>query len=85
MVVTTLPYLLFHTTGVAVLHRSAKRLREQWSLAQAKWDDQTSREFEEQVLRPLVPQLNLTVAAVQRLAEVLERAEKDLDDRPAES
>lgn len=68
------------TTGVGRLKRATKMLREQWLLTREVWTDENARKFEEQYLQPLLPQMQLTLAAVNRFAEVMEKAEKECGD-----
>jgi len=72
-------------TGVICLSRAAKDLREQWNATADCWQDQNRRDFEEQHLQPLAPRITLMIAAVQRLNEVLEAAERELTDQEREA
>ena len=67
-------------TGVIRLTRAAKQLRDRWSETKEQWNDQNRRDFERNHLEPLAPEITLTLAAVQRLAEVLEQARRDCVD-----
>jgi hypothetical protein len=67
-------------TGAVRLTRAAKKLRDRWAAAKEHWDDQNRRDFEQNHLEPLTPDITLTLAAVQRLAEMLERAERECSD-----
>lgn len=62
------------------LLRAATRLKERWLETKEHWRDQNSEAFQEEFLQPLAPQITLTMAAIQRLAEVFEAAERDLED-----
>jgi hypothetical protein len=68
------------TSGVGRMKQATKILREQWLLTREVWTDETARKFEEQYLQPLLPQMQLTLAAVNRFAEVMEKAEKECGD-----
>ena len=68
------------TSSVGRIHKAMATLREKWALTKEHWNDDASREFEEKHLQPLIPQLRFTMTAVQRLAEVVEKAEKDCED-----
>jgi hypothetical protein len=68
------------TSGVGRMKQATKILREQWLLTREVWADETARKFEEQYLQPLLPQMQLTLAAVNRFAEVMEKAEKECGD-----
>ena len=67
-------------SGNIKLKRSARELREKWELTKDHWNDKTRSDFERQFLEPLAPEITLTVAAILRLAEILEEAEKDCVD-----
>jgi hypothetical protein len=67
-------------TGAIRLTRAAKKLRDQWLATQEHWSDQNQRDFERNHLNPIAPEITLTLAAVQRLAEVLEQAERECSD-----
>ena len=68
------------TSGLAQIQRAAAQLKEQWGEAKSVWNDEPSRTFQEDFLQPLLPELRLTVTAIQRLAEVLVKAEKECQD-----
>ena len=63
-------------SGLGRLQRSAARLKERWQETRTVWMDQTQRQFQEQHLDSLPPQISMVLAATQRLAESLEQAEK---------
>lgn len=67
-------------SGVGRLRRSTAKLKEAWLEAKEHWNDKASNEFEKKYLQPIPPQLTLTVAAVHKLAGVLEQAERDCED-----
>jgi len=69
------------STGLGKLMKAAKRLKEQWELTKPHWRDQNAADFEQTHLQPLIPQLTLTTAAVNRLAEILTEVERDCTDR----
>ncbi len=71
-------------TGMGRLRRASAQLRERWADTKQYWNDETARQFEERYLVPLDPKLTLTLAAVGRLAEVLEQAERDCEDERSE-
>jgi len=68
-------------TGTKRLQKATKALKEQWLMTKEHWRDKTAEEFEEKYLRPLGERVGMTLAAVDRLTEVLEKAEKELSDR----
>lgn len=67
-------------TGVIRLTKSAKKLRDQWEETKPHWDDQNATDFDHNHLQPLSPHITLTLAAVNRLAALLEQAERDCWD-----
>ena len=70
-------------SSVTRLQKAARRLNERWDHAKEVWDDTMSREFEEEFLWPITPQLKLSVASIYEMAEVLENARRECEDRPA--
>lgn len=71
-------------SGVGRLQRSAAQLKEQWRLAKEQWDDKASKRFQEDYLQSLPSQITLSVAAVYKLADALEQAERELEDSDVE-
>ena len=67
-------------SGLGRLLRRAARLKERWQETRTVWMDQTQRQFQEQHLDSLPPQISMVLAATQRLAESLEQAEKACAD-----
>ena len=67
-------------TGQILITRAAKRLREQWAVAQDHWRDANTLKFQQQHLQPIGPQVTLLLSAVRRMAELLEQAERDCAD-----
>ena len=57
-----------------------KRLRDKWEQTKQHWQDQACKDFEEKYLQPLLPTLQLTLAAVHELAEIIEDAETECGD-----
>ena len=73
-------------TGKGRLQRAAAQLKEKWLDTNSHWDDKARRDFERNHLQPLPSQITMVVAAIHELAEVLEKAEKELEDtQPPES
>jgi hypothetical protein len=68
-------------TGLGRLNRAAAKLKERWQETKSHWNDKASRDFEKNFLQQLPPQLNLAVAAVHELADLLAEAERELEDR----
>lgn len=71
-------------TGMGQLAQALSHLREQWVEAKTHWHDQASQEFEKTHLHDLPIRLQRVTQAAQRLATLLESAERELGDRPEE-
>ena len=56
------------------------QLKERWCETKTHWRDDACRAFEEEHLRELPARMQLFVAATQRLAEAIERAERECGD-----
>jgi len=69
-------------TGLGQLTHAFAELKDRWAETKDQWQDDVRRQFEQNHLQPIPSRLQLLVAAVQRLTETLELAEKELDDRP---
>jgi len=67
-------------TGRNRLSKAAKELRDQWRESREVWNDANAREFAKRHLEPLGPQITLMVTAINRLGEVLEKAERACSD-----
>lgn len=67
-------------SGIGRFQRATAKLREKWTEAQSQWNDQTSRDFEKTYLQPLPGRIALTVAAIQKMADVLQQAVRELED-----
>jgi len=68
-------------TGMGRIQRGFSRLKERWLETKTHWNDKASRDFEKNHLQQLPSQISMVVAAVHELAEVLEQAEKELEDQ----
>jgi hypothetical protein len=53
------------------LHHALKNIREQWDIAQEKWDDQVARDFERIHLMPLEQLTKGAITGMEKLSEVL--------------
>lgn len=65
------------TSGAAQLRDGLEKLEEHWSDVRERWDDASSRNVEENHLRPLAKEVASALVVVQQLAEVLSRAERE--------
>lgn len=64
-------------TGAAKLSGSLKNLHLHWDDTKQHWQDAAARRFEEDHLVPIEPKVHLMLDAIARLAEVLERAQRE--------
>ena len=67
-------------TGRIRLTRAAKQLRDQWNQTTEHWGDANCRDFDQQHLQHLAPRITLMLAAVHRLTEVFQQAERECSD-----
>jgi hypothetical protein len=72
-------------SGLGQLAQALSQLKDRWGEVKSHWHDDASREFEEQHLAPLPVRLQRVVASAQRLAAVIDAAERELSDRAQES
>ena len=61
----------------AKLCYALEKLRLRWQETHDQWHDAVARDFERTYLEPLGDQIAVTVQAVDRLADVLRRAEQE--------
>jgi hypothetical protein len=59
------------------LHFALKTLRIRWDETSEIWNDSVRVNFEETYLAPLEPQVVITLKAINRLAQVLARANEE--------
>ncbi len=59
------------------LEHALQELLVRWDEVKARWDDAMSRDFEERHLRPLEPRIRNAMAAMEKMAEKLDRARRD--------
>jgi uncharacterized protein YukE len=67
--------------GLGQLAHAVSELNQRWQRVREHWADDNSRHFEESHLRPIQPELQVLVSAVQNLAGSIEKAVRDLEDR----
>lgn len=68
-------------TGMAQLAHAFSELTERWNATKTQWQDDNCRQFEQTHLREIPARLQQTVAAIQRLSEVVDKAQRECDDR----
>lgn len=67
-------------TPTKMLQRSTKRVQDKWLVARQAWDDSVSDRFQEKYLDPIVPQMQLALAAMHELMAVLDKAVAETRD-----
>jgi hypothetical protein len=67
-------------SGASKLDLALESLRLADAEATHHWDDITHQEFQEKYLEPLEPRLKRAAEAVQRLAEVVARAQRECEE-----
>jgi len=70
-------------TPATRLQRATKRVQDRWFETVETWDDSISRKFQERYLDPIVPQMQLTLAAIHELLQVLDDAIAETRDEGA--
>ena len=65
----------------AKMHTALKDLQVAWATATEKWNDSNSRHFEEQFLQPLAMTVKISINAVGRMDERIQRAEHACSDQ----
>lgn len=63
------------SSPAAKIHAAIKDLQIAWGQATEKWHDENSRHFEEQCLAPLAMTAKLSLDAIGRMSEQIQRAE----------
>jgi hypothetical protein len=69
-------------SGLGQLSHAFSRLKDRLAETKSDWNDGARRQFEQNHLSEIPARMQLLIAAVQRLSEVLEKAERDCEDRP---
>lgn len=59
------------------LKQAAKELNIHWETARSSWDDTMSRRFHESHLAPLEPTIRASVAAMEKMSELLAKARQE--------
>jgi len=67
-------------TGAAQLTDALEQLEAAWGRVQVSWNDEARRHFEAEHLETISPTIRLTLDAVNRLADVLSRVERECLD-----
>jgi hypothetical protein len=72
-------------TGISQLTQALADLKDGWIAAGAQWNDAARKQFEEEHLQPLPAHIQRMMIAAQRLSEVVEKAQRDCEDRTLET
>jgi len=68
------------SSGASKLANSLKQINLKWEAATDTWHDARAKAFHEDHVEPLLPSVKETLDALGRLAEVLDRAARDVSD-----
>ncbi|MFM7185916.1 MAG: hypothetical protein ACKO4Z_14275 [Planctomycetota bacterium] len=68
------------SSGASKLANALKQLNLKWEAATADWHDVRAKSFHKDHIDPLTPSVKETLDALSRLAEVLDRAIRDVSD-----
>ncbi|MCH8828763.1 MAG: hypothetical protein IID45_04220 [Planctomycetes bacterium] len=69
------------SSGAARLHTAARSLEKSWAETREHWKDETARSLEETHLAPIAEQVQETLAATAKLAEVVSKAARECEPR----
>lgn len=67
------------TAGSGTLRDAADSLMQAWDETKTHWNDSSSRNFEENHLRPLLRELGDGLNSIQRMGELLAQAERQCE------
>jgi X-X-X-Leu-X-X-Gly heptad repeat protein len=68
------------SSGASKLANALKQLNIKWEVASEGWHDVRSKAFQKDHIEPLTPSVKETLDSLGRLAEVLDRAIRDVSD-----
>ncbi len=66
-------------TGRGRIYGSLKDLRIRWEDVQRGWDDPVSKDFDENLLQPLMAEANAVIRGIDRLTQVLHQMQNECD------
>jgi uncharacterized protein YukE len=69
------------SSGASKLANALKQMNLKWEAAKETWNDGRAKAFHKDHIDPLLPAVKETLDALGRLAEVLDRAARDVSDR----
>ena len=68
------------SSGASKLANALKQLNLKWESAKETWGDSRARAFQKDNVEPLLPAVKETLDSLGRLAEVLDRAVRDVSE-----
>ena len=68
------------SSGASKLANALKQLTIKWDAASDTWNDTRAKSFHKDSIEPLLPAVKETLDSLGRLAEVLDRAIRDVSD-----
>lgn len=68
------------SSGASKLANALKQLNIKWDSATDTWNDSRAKAFHKDAVEPLLPAVKETLDSLGRLAEVLDRAIRDVSD-----
>jgi uncharacterized protein YukE len=68
------------SSGASKLANALKQLNLKWDAATDTWNDGRAKAFHKENVEPLLPAVKEMLDALGRLAEVFDRAERDVSD-----
>ncbi len=68
------------SSGASKLANALKQMNLKWDAATETWNDARAKAFHKEHVEPLLPSVKETLDALGRLAEVLDRAARDVSD-----
>ena len=66
-------------TALANLQEALEEYEHAWKVTRESWNDSSSANFEEWHVRPVRPKIMAAVDAVQRLSDVMQRAQRECE------
>jgi hypothetical protein len=64
-------------TGRYQLYSAFKNIQARWENTLPYWDDVVRRDFEEEFWNPLEPRMQLTLSAIDRLGQIINRVRQE--------
>lgn len=65
--------------GEARLQDVEKKLKQHWAATRAEWRDDKAREFDEEIIQPLLARLRTVQRAMGHLSAALQQARRDCE------